>query len=322
MVEITWDDPFLAVKSDDRRTFNYRLLQSWYRQEVLRAKPGTYTPRGGSERPLGSLIHHDDLQDRPDLNFLNLEAYDHAIERIDKVHEAGGTLEPTRLKQNMLSSMPVCFNLFGALRREPGFLELIRSTLDPEATSIVRVDCEWAPPPAEALSDKTAFDAVVVVSRSDGSTHLIGIETKYTEPFSTTEYPVDRYRIPHDSSGWFLTNTADGLTAASTNQLWRNALLATTCENNDHANTSAVAVVALSNDRKATAAVAGLRAAMHEPERRCLSVSFQKFVDAARQIGGALTSWADQFERRYLDLSPVADIESSVYAQLHRSPAT
>ena len=76
------------------------------------------------------------------------------------MREAGGTLEPTRLKKNMLSSMPVCFNLFGALRGEPGLLELIRTTLDPEATSIVRVDCEWAPPPAEALSDKTAFDAV------------------------------------------------------------------------------------------------------------------------------------------------------------------
>lgn len=220
----------------------------------------------------------------------------------------------------MLSSMPVCFNLFGALRGEPGFLDLIRSTLDPEATSIVRVDCEWAPPPSEALADKTAFDAVVVTSRSDGSTHLIGIETKYTEPFSTTEYSVDKYRTPHESSGWFLADTADGLTAAATNQLWRNALLATKCENNDHATTSAVAVVALANDPKASAAVAGLRAAMHEPERRCLSVSFEQFVDAARQIGGALTSWADQFERRYLDLGPVADIGSTVYEQLHRSP--
>lgn len=29
-VELRWDDPLLAVKSDERRTFNYRLLQSWY----------------------------------------------------------------------------------------------------------------------------------------------------------------------------------------------------------------------------------------------------------------------------------------------------
>ena len=33
-----WDNPQLAVKSDDRRTFQYRLLQSWYRGIILGAQ--------------------------------------------------------------------------------------------------------------------------------------------------------------------------------------------------------------------------------------------------------------------------------------------
>ncbi len=79
-----------------------------------------------------------------------------------------------------------------------------------------------------------------------------------------------------------------------------------------------VAVVALEDDAKAKAAVTGLRAAMHEPESRCLSVSFEQFVAAARQIGGVLIPWANQFERRYLDLSPIASVESDLYKQLHQ----
>ena len=316
---LRWDDPKLAVKSDDRRTFKHRLLQSWYREEVLGAEPGVYTPSGKPRRVLGSLLHGDDLKFRPELNFLNVEAFNHAIKRIDAVHEAGGTLEPRRLKENMLSSMPACFNLFGALRSQPQLLDLVRETLDPLATAIVRVDCEWAPPPGDALSDKTAFDAVLVTAREDGSTHLIGIETKYTEPFSTTEYPADRYRKTHDECGWFHPDSAETLVGAATNQLWRNTLLAAACEMDGYASSASVAVVALADDSKAQSAVAGVRDALHEPEVRCAAVPFERFVDVARHLGGPVAAWANQFERRYLDLGPIRDVEADLYACLGRA---
>ena len=121
-----WDDPKLAVKSDDRRTFKHRLLQSWYREEVLGAEPGVYTPSGKPRRVLGSLLHGDDLKFRPELNFLNLDAYNHAIERITAVHKPDGSLEPRPIKENMLSSMPANFKLFCALRSLPQLLDLGR----------------------------------------------------------------------------------------------------------------------------------------------------------------------------------------------------
>lgn len=317
-MKLRWDDPQLAVKGDDRRTFMYRLLQSWYREEVLGAAPGTYTPRRQPSRPLGSLLHSDDVQLRPDLNFLNIDAYQHAIERIAAVHKAGGTLEPRRLKENMLSSMPACFNLFGALRSQPQFLDLVRETLDPHTTAIVRVDCEWAPPPGDALSDKTAFDAVVVTQWDDGSTHLIGVETKYSEPFSSKKYSVDKYRATHERSGWFRPGTAEALVGAATNQLWRNTLLAAACEMNGYATSASVAVVAMADDSKAAVALAGVQRALQDGEARCNSVPFERFIDVSRHLGGAVAAWANQFERRYLDLGPISAIESDLYAQLRR----
>ena len=311
-----WDDPLLFVSSDDRRTFRYRLQQSWYRETVLNAAPAW---RASAKRNLGSLLDANELRFRPGLNFLNEAASVHAQDRIAAVHHAGGTLEAERLRTNMLSSMPMCFNLFGALRDHPEFLELVRATLDPEATAIVRVDCEWAPVPADALGDKTAFDAVVVTARADGSRHLVGVECKYTEPFSATRYNTERYSAVHDGSGWFKDGTAQSLIGSSTNQLWRNTLLAVACATRGHADTAAVAVVALAEDPKASRAVNDVRAILKEPELHCRAVPLESFVSAARDIGGVLNVWANQFERRYLDLSPIGGVEQHVFAQLHAS---
>ena len=49
-MNLKWDDPSLAVGSDDRRTSKYRLLQSWYREHVLHELPGSYASRAGHER--------------------------------------------------------------------------------------------------------------------------------------------------------------------------------------------------------------------------------------------------------------------------------
>lgn len=67
----TWDDPSLQVLSDSVRTARYRLLQSWYREAVLGARPGSYKPRGHPARACGSLLHADDVAERPGLNFLD-----------------------------------------------------------------------------------------------------------------------------------------------------------------------------------------------------------------------------------------------------------
>lgn len=123
--------------------------------------------------------------------------------------EGGGTLDVDRLHHNMLSSMPMCFNLFGMLCTMPdGQLPLVRACFDATAEAVEMIECEWVPEhPASTLSDRTAFDAAIVTRRSDGSRHLIAIETKYTEPFSQTRYgarshDAGKYRGMHEASGW------------------------------------------------------------------------------------------------------------------------
>jgi hypothetical protein len=181
-----WNAPELQVTGDDRRTAKYRLLQSWYRETVLDASPGFYTPRGLAERPLGSLLHRDEVAQWNGLNFLDPKIHAYAAQRARTVEDEHGTLDEYRLMHNMLSSMPMCFNLFGMVREIPeAQLSFVRSLFDPKATDVEMIECEWTPRLPEAtINDRTAFDAAIITRRADGSRHLIGVETKYTESFS------------------------------------------------------------------------------------------------------------------------------------------
>lgn len=309
---LTWDDPGLAVDSDSRRRARYRLLQSWYREVVLGARPGTYSPPGREPRPCGSLLHPDDVAARPDLNFLDERIETYVTSRAQQVQAEAGTLEEQRLRHNMLSSMPLCFNLFGMLRAEPDSqLEVVRELFDPEASEVEMIECEWTPrDPASTIHDRTAFDAAIVTRRADGTRHLVGAETKYTEPFSPTRYgapdrrhDAGRYREIHASSGWFDPDAHDALTSSATNQLWRNCLLAAAAEQSGEFDSAAVVVVALADDRAAARAVQATTGAMIDPAR-CRSVSLEQIVASCAR-DPSLADWADRFEQRYLDLAPV-----------------
>ena len=92
-----------------------RWHQSWYRAEVLKVAWGT-GPAEDSERQLGSILC---LQAGANgLNLLTDEIRKVARHRLT---EAKGVVEPYRLWHNMLSSQPMCFNLFGPMVVDLGF---------------------------------------------------------------------------------------------------------------------------------------------------------------------------------------------------------
>lgn len=170
---LSWDAPELKVAGDSRRTAKYRLLQSWYRETVLESPPGAYTPPNHPTRPLGSLLDPAAVLALPHLNFLDRRAYDYAVERSATVQAEHGTLDEDRLMHNMLSSMPLCFNLFGLVRSVPELqVPFVQALFDPEATAVEMIECEWTPRrPESSINDRTAFDAAIITRRADGKRH-------------------------------------------------------------------------------------------------------------------------------------------------------
>ena len=294
-----WDSPDLFPTHEPARVATYRRLQSWYREQVLGAKAGTF--RG--HEALGSYLDVAEVTANPRLNFLSDAALVHAEERIGAVSREGGSLDPVRLRHNMLSSMPLCFNLFGTMRAEPAFLHVFQELFDPEATEITDIVCEWAPQPtSDFLGDRTAFDAVIFYETIEGE-RFCGIETKYTESFSVTEYDNPTYASVTRDSGWFTDpdEAVKTLVHRRSNQLWRNVLLAAAIERHGSRGSGRVAVVCLADDPGALAATAAVSSALKDQERLKL-VSMESIVDGAAKHPG-LAPWAREFRRRYISTS-------------------
>jgi hypothetical protein len=300
-MQLSWSDPRLSVASDSRRTARYRLLQSWYREQVLHAEYGEYRVNGGT-RPLGSLLALHDVVERPGLNFLTSNAAKYALERADIVQVSGGAVDKARLARNMLSSLPMTFSIFGELRaREDMGLDVVRAFLDPHAVAIELMECLWRPA-IDVLGDRSGFDAAVITERDDGSRHLIGVDVKYTEQFNRTIYNSDGYRQVHEYSGWFRPGTARPLLGPATNQLWRTSLLAAACAQREIMNvtSASVVVMCLAEDPDAARALAGLSYALRKPEEHCRIVSLESFLAGVSDGLGPQDGWAESFATRYL----------------------
>ena len=298
--EAAWADPRLKIASDSARTARYRALQSWYREEVLGVPPG----RDRRGRVIASMLPEDALVEHPGLNFITPEASTYASERAGEVLKTGGTLDEDRLRRNMLSSMPMCFNIFGSLRNHQELGVLLSEAFELDVSSIDGVECEWAPDRTAHLNDRTAFDAFVSYRDPSGRKCFLAIETKYTEPFSQKEYDSELYRQVTAGSGYFREGASEYLIGRATNQMWRMTMLAASMLHRGDFDGGAVAVLSLADDRHARTAVEGVRAQVVD-ESFVTFVSLEDVVEVARHHD-SLRKWSNDFATRYLDLTPVS----------------
>ena len=187
------------------------------------------------------------------------------------------------------------------MRVEPEFLAVFQQLLRlPRRAAITDICVSGlrSPRPTSSATEplSTRWSSI---RRRDGP-RFCGIETKYTESFSVTEYDNPTYATVTRESGWF-TNPEEALSALRhrrSNQLWRNVLLAAALERKGVRGTGWVAVVALANDRGAEAAAGAVAAALKEANRLKV-VSLESIVEAAAQRP-SLEAWSNEFRRRYL----------------------
>lgn len=302
-------DRLTFVASDDAVTRRERRRQSEYRDQVLGLPPGT-SRRG---QTLGNYLPADDKRS----NFLSAEAADYAVRRAAEVPSEGGQLEPTRLFTNMLSSMPLCFSVFGHLRAHPAAaISVLNTVLGLDLAELTSVDvggrridgieCEWAPDRRDHLNDRSAFDAVIAALRSDGRSQLIAVETKYVDSFSrdpANQAADDKYEAFCRQFG-MEGGAFDRLRGHATRQLLRNVLLTESVRRggNDLGpgfDEAITLVLARDDDQPARAAVDTVRAQRGD---MVTDVRFAGHADLAEAAAGIedLRDWAEGFRRRYV----------------------
>lgn len=288
-----WNDPALAVNSDSRRTAKYRLLQSRWRETVLGEAPGV----SSSGQPVGSMLSENA---RLGAQWLTPHIGDYVERRLPDARAEHAAVEEQRLQRNLLSSQPMCFNIFGHLAAYPdASARVLSKVLNREILSVNDVLVEHTPVASRELGDRSAFDAFVTITTPAGL-EFVGVETKYTEPFSQKPYERDSYlTASEDLDGWLLPGSYQALVAPATNQLWRTVLLAQlTSMAPDGFVDGSVVVLAAHDDTGATEAVAGVRSQLRNPDR-LQSVVLDALVSAALDEPD-LEMWAQLFNARYL----------------------
>lgn len=110
-----WSDEFWRESSDGPWRRGLRLQQGWWRETHTEHGPGL---RSNRDKPVVSMLP-EGVGLEP--NLMTPEAREAAMDAMARMKKSKqqGIIEPDRLKRNLLSSQPLCFNLFGYLRAFP-----------------------------------------------------------------------------------------------------------------------------------------------------------------------------------------------------------
>jgi hypothetical protein len=194
--------------------------------QPMRPKPGQ------PSRPLGSRIALE-VARRTESNFLDERVRRAVRERLTdpQPHE---TLDEDRLYCDLLSSMPMCFNLFASLQGDLMAADRAIHVWWPDVPGrVVEVRFEWSPGraiPGEYLENRSAFDVAFLLDLPGGGRGVLGVETKYHEHCRREKAPNDsrlsRYRKVAEASGAFLPGAVNAIVGTDLQQIWLDHLLA------------------------------------------------------------------------------------------------
>lgn len=163
-------------KTDNRYQAYYRYLQSLWR--VSKNIP-VKKSNGQSDNDVYGNYTSD-----PDANFMTDGIRSLVNHELAPENKGDRLIEETRLRSNLLSSQPLCFNLFGELKLNlKKALQFFNTLYDNYFKSIDKIEFEYNPARRDPrlTGDRSAFDVFVEYTSVFRKKGFIGIEVKYSE---------------------------------------------------------------------------------------------------------------------------------------------
>ncbi len=194
-----------------------RLLQSKWREK-----------KGYQQFKLGNFLDLEFAKSSK-ANFLTDNIRQLVTQEIINAKKYGGLIGEPRIWNNLLSSQPLCFNLFGEFYYDLSLATKFFKQFFP--TRVEKVTCvkfEYSPGRGDPkyINDHSAFDVFIEYSNNNKK-GFIGIEVKYAE--SLKEETKDKarkhfkeiYAILTASCQLFKPNSIDNLKQPPLSQIWR-----------------------------------------------------------------------------------------------------
>jgi hypothetical protein len=298
------EEHYVAVDGDRPWQRRLRLLQAtWREQQGLPiGRQGT----GDSARPLGSRIAMPEAEQKLS-NFLTEGIGKVVQEEVASARSGadGKLISTPRIYEDLLSSQPLCFNLFGELKRDLALASRWAKHLWPARVEhVTHVAFEWSPGRRNEryLGNRTAFDVYLEHTVPGGGEGFVAIEVKYHESLAVPAADT-RARIGEVArmSGCFVEQDLAILGAPPQQQVWFDHLLALSMLQADaerwRGNGLFVFMHPVINEECYRVVTEYER---HLQDWRSFQrMTLEEAVAALRVTSGA--PWVEAFQRRYLD---------------------
>ena len=218
----------------------------------------------------------------------------------DPAASSGKLYGKPRLFNDLLSSQPLCFNLFGELTYDlPLASAVVSSLTDGRFAEVTGIEFEVSPGRRDPryLDDRSAFDVFIRCHTPAGGSSFIGIEVKYHENLiGTAGGHKARYDEVADLMGCFLLDH-EPLRSSPLQQVWRDHLLAGVTRLEDgYADGMFVTLYPRDNTHVATALSAYRQQLACEDSFAAWTL--EDLVEGLRDFSAS--TWVDEFEDRYL----------------------
>jgi len=149
--------------------------------------------------------------------------------------ETTPVFDTNRFLTNLLSSQPLCFNLFCKLKEQLNIATIIFQKLLPniDISEIIKIEYEYSPGRGNIkfTRDNTAFDVFIEYLQRNRKKCFLGIEVKYTETLNEDKqdkimkYDKVRYKELTVKSGMFKNVSTENFKKPKLWQIWRDHLL-------------------------------------------------------------------------------------------------
>ncbi|MEF8846608.1 MAG: hypothetical protein V5A59_14135 [Bacteroidales bacterium] len=297
---------FGTIPNETGLKLRTRIHQGWWRMNVLNEKPGKH-PKDRKNNVCSTIS--DGMNSKK--NFLTANTVRAAEKTIAERQELdSGLMEQDRLYNNLLSSQPLCFNFFGELMMDTDFGLTVLQNWWPELTKLKRVVFEYAPE-ERFTDDNSAFDIAFDVKSGD-KTGLIGLECKYTDTFSTTEYDKSAYREIFKKSRSFAARYEE-LKVNKYNQLFRNQLIADALIQNKKYDFVKTGLFCYQQDESAIKTAKELQNMLSNPDSFTI-ITYSDFIVAVQRLDldWQKREWTMLLWARYC----ATDLSKALYEQL------
>jgi len=208
-----------------------------------------------------------------------------------------------RIFEDLLSSQPLCFNLFGELQRDLALASRVfEEVLDEAGLQVTAVEFEHSPGRGDPrfTGDHSAFDVFVSYTTAAAVNGFVGIEVKYVE---NLDAPPARHRPRYeevaDAMCVFSPERRYLLRSPPLEQLWRDHLLAGSLAldpaSGFHHGT--FAVVYPNGNTIVGAAVESYKSCLRD-STGFSAMTLEHLLEVIRRAGGG--DWVREVQERYL----------------------